>query len=317
MAKQRLLAGILLIAAAPSPAYSQSAPQTARQALIEMFFSKTPGTFEKHLPEALLASLRKANSGAGLSTLSTFSLLASQIHANGQEVETHEAGPILLSVDNPREHSKLEIIVARDDLQGEEDEIEVSCRTYKNGQLQFSGLSPRFTFGMKQESGVWRVNDLTFSFKVDLTDPELLKMIANWQPPANAVSLRPSVPQASPHNFNEASVATAMQNIVRAEVTYAATYGHGYTCSLSDLGGMGGDERSDHHALLIDPGLATGKKYGYRFAVAGCGETSPLRLIVTAVPADGSGQAFCTDESGAVRAASDGTGASCATLTAK
>ena len=33
-------------------ASAQPAPQTARQALLEMFFSKTPGTFEKHLPQA-------------------------------------------------------------------------------------------------------------------------------------------------------------------------------------------------------------------------------------------------------------------------
>ena len=31
---------------------SEPAPQSARQALIEMFFDKTPGTFAKHLPAA-------------------------------------------------------------------------------------------------------------------------------------------------------------------------------------------------------------------------------------------------------------------------
>jgi hypothetical protein len=37
-----------------------SAPQTARQALLEMFFSKTPGTLVKHLPTVTLAALEKS-----------------------------------------------------------------------------------------------------------------------------------------------------------------------------------------------------------------------------------------------------------------
>jgi type IV pilus assembly protein PilA len=313
MVQKKLFGLIILLATvAPSLADAQPAPQTARQALIEMFFSKTPGTFEKHLPDAMVTTLKKANSGASLSALNSFGLLAGQIHGSGQEFQTYEAGPILLSMDNQREHSKLEIIVERDDLQGEQDEIEVSCRAYKDGQIQLSGMSPRFTFGLKQEAGVWRLDELTFSFKVSLTDPELLKMITTWQSAASNASLHPSLStQASPHSFDEASVVIAMRNIVRAEQTYASTYGHGYTCSLSDLGGIGGDEANDHHARLIDPRLASGNKYGYRFAVAGCGGTAASKLVLTAVPAEGIGQSFCTDESAAIQSSSDGTGASC------
>ena len=39
---------------------SAAVPQTARQALIEMFFSKTPGTLVKHLPAATRAALEKS-----------------------------------------------------------------------------------------------------------------------------------------------------------------------------------------------------------------------------------------------------------------
>src|SRR4029077_8992313 len=46
-------------------ASAQPAPQTARQALLEMFFSKTPGTFEKHLPQATRAAMRKAGATSG------------------------------------------------------------------------------------------------------------------------------------------------------------------------------------------------------------------------------------------------------------
>jgi len=312
MLRTKLL-GCGVFLAAVALAAAQPAPQTARQALIEMFFSKTPGTLEKHLPEALQIALKKAKAGSAASTLDTFALIATQLQAKGQEFETFEAGPILLSVENPHESSKFEIVVERDDLQADEDEIEVSFRGYKNGEPQLSGMSPRFTFGMKQETGVWKLNEITFAFKVSLSDPELLKAMTSWQPAAGNASLYSDVStQASPHNFYEVSTVIAMRNIAQAEVKYAAAYGHGYTCSLSDLGGIGGDEPTDHHAMLIDPGLASGKKHGYRFALTGCSGSSASKFILTAVPADGSvGKAFCTDDSAVVRSFPDENGTSC------
>jgi hypothetical protein len=82
------LAGILLLlsigaaAAWAQPADNSGSPQTARQALLEMFFSKTPGTFAKHLPSATLMTL--ATSGA-LTTMQQYSVIASQVQAKGEE----------------------------------------------------------------------------------------------------------------------------------------------------------------------------------------------------------------------------------------
>jgi len=311
----RLLGSLVLIAGVGVCA-AQPAPQTARQALIEMFFSKTPGTFRKHLPEAMLAALDKANSGSGKSSLEGYSLLFGQLApAGGTEVQTFEAGPILLSFDNQRDNSKFEIVVERDDLQADEDDIEISFRGYKNGQSQLSGVSPRFTFGMKQEDGIWRVEEITLTFKVSLTNPELLKAMSTpWKP-------APETPTPSPNisypvlasSSNEASAVSAMRTILSAETTYAATYGHGYTCSLSDLGGMGATERNDHQAMLIEPRLAYGKKNGYHFALTGCSGASAPHFSLTAVPAEAVGgmKAFCSDESGVMRFSNDGNAASC------
>ena len=66
----------------------QAAPQTARQALIEMLFSKTPGTFEKHLPQATRAALRKARADSGGTMLDGFSLLTGRLNAAGQQLQT-------------------------------------------------------------------------------------------------------------------------------------------------------------------------------------------------------------------------------------
>jgi hypothetical protein len=75
---------VVVFAALSAP--GQPAPQTARQALLEMFFSKTPGTFEKHLPQATRAALPKA--GTSPSLLGGFSMLTGQMAARGQQLQT-------------------------------------------------------------------------------------------------------------------------------------------------------------------------------------------------------------------------------------
>jgi hypothetical protein len=295
----------LLIAMTALYATGQAAPQTARQALIEMFFNPAPGTLQKHLPDAMLAAMKKANLGAAGATPDTFGILASQLRSQGQ-FQTFEAGSILLSLENPHDNTKFEVVVERDDLLADEDDIEVSFRGYKAGQSQLSGMSPRLIFGMKQETGTWRLSEITVTFKLSLTDPEFLKALDAWKPQTAASAHATGSNQANGHNFNEASTIIAMRTIAHAEAKYAATYGHGYTCSLSDLGGIGMDQTDDHHARLIDPGLASGKRYGYRFALTGCDGTTSSKFTVTAVPAENSaGQLFCTDESAVVRSSSD------------
>src|SRR5215471_3266142 len=74
---------------AGSTAQQAAAPQTARQALLEMFFSKTQGTFVKHLPLATRTALE--NSGA-MASLQQYSLLASQLQSQGQNFQTFETG---------------------------------------------------------------------------------------------------------------------------------------------------------------------------------------------------------------------------------
>src|SRR5205807_10031198 len=70
---------------------------------------------------------------------------------------------------------------------------------------------------------------------------------------------------------NEPASISALRTLPTAETTYSVAYpNHGYTCSLWDLDGFGSSETSEHHAMLIDSGLATGKKAGYVFTVSGC-----------------------------------------------
>jgi len=300
-------------------ANAQPAPQTARQALLEMFFSKTPGTFEKHLPQATRAALRKANPASGASMLIGLSAITSQINARGQQLQTFEAGPTLVLIEDPKAHSKFEIIVERDDLRGDEDEIELSFHGSKDGETQTAGAKFRLSFTMKQETSVWRLNEVSATVGVSLTDPEFLKALATKMGPgiseAPAGGSTTLTTTTALIAANESMAVAAVRTLNTAEITYAATFPeHGFTCTLSDLGGMGGGSGvTEHQAMLIDPRLASGKKNGYIFLLSGCDGTPASRYSVAAVPADPTSgtRAFCSDESAVVRFSADGKANSC------
>jgi hypothetical protein len=307
----------LVVVFAALSALAQPAPQTARQALLEMFFSKTPGTFEKHLPQATRAALPKA--GTSPSFLGGFSLLTGQMAARGEQLQTFEAGPTLVMVEDPQAHSKFEITVERDDLRGEEDQIDLSFHASKNGETQNAGAKFGLTFTMKQETGIWRLNEISLTVGVSLTDPEFLKTLSTKLAPG--ISQPASghatfiAPNAAMTAANESAAVASVRTLNTAEISYAATFpAHGFTCTLSDLGGMGaGGGMTEHQAMGIAPRLASGKKNGYVFALVGCDRTPATKYSITAEPANpGAGtRAFCSDESAVIRFSADGKASSC------
>ena len=89
---------------------------------MEMFFSKEPGTFLKHLPAATRATLEKSGALAGLQQYAVF---AGQLQAQGKSLQTFETGPVMLAADDPKTGQKVEIVVDSDSLQGDQDDIEL------------------------------------------------------------------------------------------------------------------------------------------------------------------------------------------------
>jgi hypothetical protein len=231
--------------------------------------------------------------------------MAGQLNTSGAKPQIFDTGSTLLIAEDPRTNSKLEVNVDHDDLRSDEDEIELSFKSYKDGQQQIRGVTPHFTLLMKQEQGTWRLSEVTLAVRVALADPEFLKGMTESMK-------RSQSPAAIPANTSGA--VRAMRTILTAEVTYASTYpGTGYTCSLSDLDGFGGGDPNEHQAMLIESRLASGKKYGYIFAITGCSDTPSSTFQLTAVPAGGpgTGRSFCADPSGLIRYHEDGTAASC------
>ena len=86
----------LLVALFTCSAFCQSpSPQTARQALIEMFFGQAPNHLEKHLPDVTRHSLNKLSSPGGENYLSEFSSMAMQARSAGTNFQIFDTGPTL------------------------------------------------------------------------------------------------------------------------------------------------------------------------------------------------------------------------------
>jgi hypothetical protein len=303
---------IALASVETAPA-QQAAPQTARQALLEMLFSKTPGTFARHLPAITRATLDKTGA---MASLQSYSMLANQIQAQGQNLETFETGSVLVSSENPATGQKFEILVEDDSLRGDQDDLLLSFQISKNGTTERTPYMPQMTFSMKKEAQLWTLNEISLTIHIPLADPDVLKSFADnmaAKPRAQNLSGARSETPAQTVG-SDSMVLTAMRTILTAQVTYAATYpAVGYSCTLSDLDGFGGGERNEHQAMLINSGLASGKKYGYVFTLTECAGTPARRFRLTATPnASTFGRkTFCADEAGAIRSSEDANPAQC------
>ncbi|MGB9075013.1 MAG: hypothetical protein WCC22_20430 [Terriglobales bacterium] len=282
---------LLLPAALYSQTLNQPPPQNARQALLEMFLSRDPVKLEKHLPNAARQSLVRKGDNPATSLIGRIASLGQELEAQSEHLETFETGPALLISDNRNGRDRIEVTVERDDLQGEQDEIELSVHPYKDGEPEAWPVVPRLLFSLKQEKEIWKLTEITLSLHAPLTDPEYLKNIRKLQ---------------NEQDENRAMMSARV--LVMAESRYAE--GHptlGYTCALVDLGSK------DGLYSLVDPELAGGQQNGYVFSITGCDGPPATEFQVAAVPADPDAgmRTFCIDQLGTLRFSTDGTAKSC------
>ena len=268
------------------------APQSARQALIEAFFGKAPNHLERHLPDVTKKSFSRLNSSESQNLLAELSSLSSQIKASGAKIETFDTGPTILTVeDKPTgSPSRLEVTVERDDLIGDEDEMELALHLPQDVKEQALPVTPHITFAMKTERDVWRLTDITVTVKFPLADPDFLKSIEDTQ-----------------RKKNEVTIVSAMMMITTAEEDYHSRRGT-YACSLAGLADR--DKPRPEGGGFFDSELATGKKAGYIFAISGC-DALHYRAVAEPAIEDSGQRAFCSDERGAILTSADGKATSC------
>jgi TonB family protein len=268
-------------------AQTTQAPQTARQALIEMFFGSAPNHMEKHLPNTTRNAFKRMSGPGGVNMLDEFSAFANMAKAGGVKLETFDTGPTLLQVEETNQSEKTEITVESDNLTGDEDEIEVTLHVTKEGNEQSLPFIPLFTFIMKTEADVWRLNEIRAEVRVPLADPDFLKNI-----------------ERENGKQNEQGAQTAMRIIIGEETAYHSSHGT-YECSLA---GLIGKAQGSMNGPFAD--LATGKHSGYVYAISGC-DSAQYKLVAEPEINDSGQRAFCSDESGGMRSASDGKATTC------
>ena len=266
-------------------AQTPQAPQSARQALIEMFFGNAPNHLERHLSDSTRNTFKRMSGEGGMSMLDEFSMFANMTRAGGVKFETFDTGPTLLQADELEQNQRTEITVEGDNLSGDEDEIELSLHITKEGNEQPLPFIPHFTFTMKTEADVWRLNEIKVEVRVPLADPDFLKNIERQN-----------------GKQNEQGAQLGMRVIMGAQNSYRQTHGS-YACSLAGLMGKG-----QNNGPFAD--LATGKHGGYVYAISGCDGTQ-YKIVAESEINDSGQRAFCSDESGALRAASDGKATTC------
>jgi hypothetical protein len=260
-------------------------PQTARQALIEMFMSKNQEDFAKHLPEAARQALIHKGETQQTSFLLRMGMLGRGMVGQSQHMETFNVGPNLLVSDRPDQHERLEVAVEHDSLMGEQDEIELSVHNYKDGEEQPLPVVPRLIFTLSEEKEIWRLTEVTVAAHVPLTDPDYLKGLRKQQ-----------------NEANESAAQMRMNMIISSQATYEAAHPEtGYTCAVTSLTPDVGEHPPA--SAPNDAGEAGEDWNGYRFTLSGCGRAPSTKYRLAAVPIDPDAEekTFCADQSGKLK----------------
>jgi len=116
---------------------------------------------------------------------------------------------------------------------------------------------------------------------------------------------------------NEASAVSAIRTITTSEHAYAQAYPDiGFTCTLSNMGPpASGQPVSSTGSDTLDPVVSTGTKQGYSFSLSNCTGTPVItgyQSVAVPLQVGATGQrAFCSDPSGIIQYAADGSSATC------
>jgi len=262
-------------------------PQTARQAVLEILFGKSPKAVERHIPESALAIFNKTDSGIAPMLLSQISGARLDIAGQEKHVESFEAGPLLLSTEGAQGNHQVryEVVVDRDDLSGDEDQMELSLRTYQDGVLQRMPVVPGLVLDLKQEKDIWKLSQLTVNIHVPLSDPDYVRGIAEDM-------------RKTRQRMAEYQALASLQSMKAAEVEYQKNKST-YTCDLANLG----------------KGLQSGAtdssgKASYDFKITNC-SSSGFNIVAEPAKDGPARRALCIDETGPARFSNDGKGSTC------
>lgn len=284
-------------------------PQNPRQALIEM----ANGQVVKHLTIEVQQLLNQPENKQALAPLVFASSMKKEM---GEDVQLFESGPVLASMNDTRNHRKIEVQVNNDDMSGDQDVLELSVHSFRDGVEQdeeWQTFLSHFTVTMVQQQNIWRLNKIGIGVELAVGDPEFLKKTylksINGVGPGMvgaSVGLDAHSSSSEPEQTHELTGSQLAIYLALAEQTYASQNADiGFTCSLADLA---------RSPVLINNSaqISSGISNGYKLSLTGCQGKPAGSFQITVEPMPGkAGKAFCTDATRNIRVSDDGRGATC------
>src|SRR5262249_39051789 len=149
---------------------------------------------------------------------------------------------------------RVEIAVERDDLSGDEDQIELSLRVYKDGVVDRMPVVPSLVLDMKDEKDIWRLSQITVALHVPLSDPDYVKGIAEDMRKARQQEV-------------EFAAISSLRAMVAGQ-TARQKNSRNYACNTGELG-VGVQTASGESGAIDDVELA-GKKLDYTYKIIDC-----------------------------------------------
>jgi len=262
-------------------------PQSARQALLEMFLAKGSADFAKHLPDTARQALIHKGETAESSAVLRIAEIGHQMTTQSEHLETFDTGSTILELQQNNGHEKIQVTVEHDSTMGDDEEIELSLHVYKDGMEEALPVLPRLTFTMRQENKIWKLIELSAAARVPLTDEDYLKGLRKQQ--------------------NESLEAGARQHlsmIMAAENDYASRHADvGNTCVLGSLFAVDPSSAAEQGLPFYGLDMAKEEWRAYRFSLTGCKGTPASKYRISAVPLDRDSElkTFCADQSGRLK----------------
>lgn len=299
---------------AAQPKDQAPAVQSPRQAVIEMV-TGGEDAFNKHLTLEVQQKIDEMRKGTRPGGPSPTQILWPTKAGSDPNLESFDNGPVLFSLNNPQERERWEVRIDSDNLQGNEDEMQLSLHTFRQGAEEELAAGFYLDLVLKQQQGIWRLNAIAASVRLAVGDPRILeKSWWNQTSMTNSASAqRPAEGQPSTANESQKiAPARSLRLIGFAEDLYAYKHpDNGFTCALSELVEIGRGFEDGEPYRFISPEIGQGVYNGYRFSLGGCAGKTVRSFQVTAEPLGGRGKAYCSDQSKTVRVSNDGNGATC------
>jgi hypothetical protein len=282
-------------------------PQTARQALIDIF---SGADITKHLTiEVQKEMQKKSPSGVAFGPAA---MLAGFHTAAGAHFKTFDTGPILVLATDAKTHERTELHLDNDDLNADEDTLQLSIHQFrdeKEVETAFQFIS-QITIGMKKQENIWRLNEIAIGAKFPVGDPGLFKKLADPNVVGGGGESSGMYGAKVEVERPKLNMEDTLRSLSYQEQMYAGQHPEqGFACSLTDLMGEAGTAA----AFGLDPQVKTGLVDGFRISVSGCQGIPAASYQITAEPLSPSAgsKAFCTDATHNIRQSDDGRGSTC------